>query len=574
MCFDNKCIYLGFIKLKKRSKFLKRTGRYKEIISTCIAYGFSDIIGQIPTLRKFRFLRFFVKKHNGHKLTEYSHEQRIRMLLEELGPTFIKFGQILSNRHDILSPKLIKELSLLQSSVPPFDSEIAISIVENSLGDKIENIFLDFERESKSSASISQMHRATLLDGTKVATKIKRPDIETKIKLDIDILFDIAGLLQKYVSSIAIFDPVGIVSAFQTQITNELDFNYEKNNIKRFHKFFDKNNQIHIPKVYDKYSNKDILTMEFIEGVKISEVNKEKYNFDNTIILDNLVNSMFMQIFNFSFFHADPHPGNIFIQEGNIVAFIDFGMVGIINPSVKHSLSEMIYSIYNEDYSRFSKAIISITKLKNVENFNEFNNTVYEFIQRYINLAIDEIALEDVFNEILEIIHKYNLTIDPSVSLMAKTAVILEGVCRDIDPTFKIIEKLKPLIRHYILEQFSPKSFFKQTQNIFYNGQDTLVSLPKKLNNIMDMVEDGSIEIKFNHQGIDNLSNAFDRAINKLSYSVVLASIIISSGLIVHAKLPPFIFGDIPIIGGIGFLVSGIMGFILIFTNFIRYLRR
>ncbi len=558
----------------KNKNLFKRTVRYKEIISTCIVFGFSDIISQIPVLRNFRPLYFIAKKYEGKRLTDYTHAQRIRMLLEELGPTFIKFGQILSNRQDILEPSIIKELSLLQSNVKPFDGSIALEIIESSFGDKIDNIFSYFERESNASASISQMHRATLHDGTNVAVKIKRPNIEEKIKLDIAILFDIADLLQKYVPSISIFDPVNIIDAFKNQITNELDFSYEKNNIKRFNKFFKNDNTIHIPKVYDAYCSKEVLTLEFIDGTKISDIDKSAYNFNNDIILDRLTNAMFVQIFHHNFFHADPHPGNLFVEKDNIIAFIDFGMVGIITPNIKKSLSEMIYSIYTEDFTRFSYAIINMTKLKTVNNFESFNNKIYELIQKYIDLSLDEVNIEEIFSEILSLIHKYDLTLDPSISLMAKTAVILEGVGRQLDKNFKIVDKIKPLIKDYITEQFNAKSIVKQVKNMIYSTQDIIFNLPKKINNIMSMIQEGSIEIKFNHQGVEDLANAFDRAVNRLSYSIVLASIIISSALILHAKIPPFIFGDIPIIGMLGFIVSGIMGFVLLFTQLIRYLRR
>lgn len=562
----------------KDNSFLKKTKRYKEIISTFVAFGFSDVIDRSATLSQFRPLNMAVKEYRGRKLTDYSHNERIRMLLEALGPTFIKFGQILSNRHDILSKELIKELSLLQSNVAPFDPELAKEIVERSLGDKIENLFEYFEYESKFSASISQMHRARLIDGTEVAIKIQRPGIEETIKLDIEILFDIAAQVQKHSSTIAMFNPIGIVEAFRHQIMNELDFGYEKSNIKRFNKFFKDNQTIHIPIVYDKYSNKEILTMEYIDAIKISDinssVNKDKYGFSSEIVLDRLTNAMFEQVFHLNFFHADPHPGNLFVAEGNILSFIDFGMVGVIKPNMKKTLSDMVYSIYNEDYTRFSKAILGLTNSKTVEDFDDFNNTVYGFIQKYINLSIEEINLEDAFNEIIAVINKYNLTLDGDITLMSKTAAILEGVCRKIEPNFVLMKKLRPLMKAYVRDQFRPKSILKQVQCSVYNLQDMITNLPKNLSSILAMVEDGTLEIKFNHKGIDEIANALDRAVNRLSYSIVLASMLISSALVVHAKIRPFVFGDIPIIGLVGFLLSAFMGFLLLFGHLIHYLRK
>ncbi len=564
---------MGIKLSKKDTNFINKSKRYREIISTIIAFGFSDIVDQSPVLRKLHTIQSVVKKYKGHKLTEYTHNQRIRMLLEALGPTFIKLGQILSNRHDILSKDLINELSLLQSNVPPFSPEVAKEIVERSLGDKTENLFEYFEYESKFSASISQMHRARLLDGTEVAVKVQRPNIEKTINLDIEILFDIAQQLQKHVSSISMFNPVGIVEAFKHQIKNELDFGYEKGNLKRFAKFFENEPTVHIPAIYERYCNKQILTMEFIDAVKISDVNKEEYNFDNDLVLDRLANAMFEQVFHLNCFHADPHPGNVFVKDDNIISFIDFGMVGIITPNIKKPLAEMVHGMYSENYTKLAKGILGLTVSKKVSNFDDFSNSVYQFIQKFVNMSMEELNLEEVFNEIISIINKNNLTLNSDVSLMFKTIVILEGVCRKVNPNFVLMTKIHPLMKNYIKEQFSRKSISKQAQAAAMDMHDIISNLPKTFHNIMSMVEDGTLEIKFHHKGIDKITNTINSAVNKLSFSLILASIIIASAFIIHANVAPFV-GEVSLIGFIGICIAGLMGLILLFGYIKNYFKK
>lgn len=550
--------------------FFKRTLRYKEIISIFIIFGFSDIVSQIPILKNFKPLYSLAQKYHGKPLTEYTRYQRIRMMLEELGATFVKFGQILSNRHDILDKKLIKELAKLQSEVKPFESEKVLEIIETEFGDKAENIFSYFDETPSASASISQMHKALLKSGESVAVKIKRPGIAEQINTDIEILFDIAKLIEKHVPSLAVSSPVSIVQAFKEQITKELSFTYEKNNVKRFYKYFENDKTICIPKVYDEYTSQNILTLEYIDGIKISEI-KNVPNVDVKVVTDRLVNAMLYQIFEHNFFHADPHPGNLFVMQNNVVAFIDFGMVGLITPSIKKSLVEMISSIYSEDYNRFSHAIINLTKKKEISDFESFNNRIYELIQKYISMTLEDIKLEEAFYEVIDIVHKYNLELDPYLVIMLKTAVILEGVGRYLDKDFKVIERISPFIKKYMQDRMKPTSVLKQLKTFLFDTQTTIRLMPAQINEALNTVKKGSMKIQFEHKGLEGLATMLDSVANRLSYSIVLASIIISSGLIVHAKIPPFIFGDIPIIGMAGFLISAVMGFLLIATRFVRH---
>lgn len=550
--------------------FFKRTVRYKEIISIFIIFGFSDIISQIPILKNFKPLYSLAQKYHGKPLTEYTRYQRIRMMLEELGATFVKFGQILSNRHDILDKELIKELAKLQSEVKPFESEKVLEIIETELGDKAENIFSYFDETPSASASISQMHKAVLKSGESVAVKIKRPGIAEKVNTDVEILFDIAKLIEKHVPSLAVSSPISIVQAFKEQITKELSFAYEKNNIKRFYKYFENDKTVCIPKVYDEYTSQNILTLEYIDGIKISKI-KNVPGVDVKVVTDRLVNAMLYQIFEHNFFHADPHPGNLFVIQNDVVAFIDFGMVGLITPSIKKSLVEMISAIYSEDYNRFSHAIINLTKKKEISDFESFNNKVYELIQKYISMTLEDIKLEEAFNEVIYIVHKYNLELDPYLVIMLKTAVILEGVGRYLDKDFKVIERISPFIKKYMQDRMKPTSVLKQLKTFFFDTQTTIRLMPAQINEALNTVKKGSMKIQFEHKGLEGLAAMLDSVANRLSYSIVLASIIISSGLIVHAKIPPFIFGDIPIIGMGGFLISAVMGFFLIATRIVRH---
>ena len=555
----------------KRYSKLKRT---KEIISILIAYGFNDLLYVTPILNIIgRPLSKVKIKHKGKYINELTRGEKIRYAFEELGTTFIKLGQILSSRKDLIPKDIIDELSKLQDNVAFFDEKESVRIIEEELELPISKAFQSFEYKPVASASISQVHKAVLHDGTEVAIKVKRPNIDSKVLVDIEIISWITELIEKYSEDFALLKPRKLIRTFSIQLQRELDFTYEKNNLLKFYNYFINNPKIKIPQVYKDYSTKNILTMEFIKGINVAEV-KDNPKFDNVEIVSEIASSMLEQIFMINFFHADPHPGNIFILENNVVCYIDFGMVGAVPPSIKESLLNIISSLSSDNYSKLAYSILELCENKEISNFEDFEDRIFLFVNSYINMPLSDIDIEQIFNEIITILRDYNLSISSNLMMIFKSLIVLEGLGRTLNRDFKIMEHLKPFTQKYMKEQISPNNMVKQFKNILLDYSTVLKNMPSDISGLISIIKKGGMKIILEHKGLDALSNTLDKLADRLSYSIVLASLIISSALIIVAKIPP-LFNGIPIIGMIGFGLSALFGFLMIIARFVRaYMNR
>lgn len=551
----------------KGKKALNRT---KEIISVIMAYGFKDIIAVTPILKLVKNpIQKFNVKYKGVDLRSYTRGQRIRMACEELGTTFVKLGQILSNRSDILPKDIIEELKKLQNNVKPFDEKEAVAIVEQELQKPINEAFQSFDTTPKASASISQVHIAVLKTGEKVAIKIKRPNIEENILNDIEIITWLSSILEKYNEEFALIRPEKLIKAFKNQLLQELDFNFEKNNTIKFQKFFKNNKNIKIAKIYEEYSTKNILTMEYIEGIKISDISPEDTRYDRKKLVSIGVDCVLEQIFKLGFFHADPHPGNLMALDNNVLCFLDFGMIGFIPPTSKEAFSSLIMSINNADYINLSKAVLDLCDHSEIQNMEDFNMAIFMLINKYIDMPLENINIEDIFNELISIIREFRLMLSGNIMLLIKSLIVLEGVGRDLDKDLKLVEHIKPFAFKYVKEQLKPDNLLKQSRNLINDYFHVLKNVPSDLGEVISLMKKGNIRIQLEHKKLDTLANTLDSLGDRLSYSIVLASLIISSGLIIATKMPPLIHG-ISLVGLVGFLLSGIMGFIMIISRFIR----
>ncbi|TXJ44676.1 ABC1 kinase family protein [Brachyspira pilosicoli] len=551
----------------KGKKSLNRT---KEIISVIMAYGFKDIIAVTPILKLVKNpIQKFNVKYKGVDLRSYTRGQRIRMACEELGTTFVKLGQILSNRSDILPKDIIDELKKLQNNVKPFDEKEALAIVEQELQKPISEAFESFDTTPKASASISQVHTAVLKTGEKVAIKIKRPNIEENILNDIEIITWLSSILEKYNEEFALIRPEKLIKAFKNQLLQELDFNFEKNNTIKFQKFFKNNKNIKIAKIYENYSTKNILTMEYIEGIKISDISPDDTRYDRKKLVSIGVDCVLEQIFKLGFFHADPHPGNLMALDNNVLCFLDFGMIGFIPPTSKEAFSSLIMSINNADYINLSKAVLDLCDHSEIQNMEDFNMAIFMLINKYIDMPLENINIEDIFNELISIIREFRLMLSGNIMLLIKSLIVLEGVGRDLDKDLKLVEHIKPFAFKYVKEQLKPDNLLKQSRNLINDYFHVLKNVPSDLGEVISLMKKGNIRIQLEHKKLDTLANTLDSLGDRLSYSIVLASLIISSGLIIAAKMPPLING-ISLVGLVGFLLSGIMGFIMIISRFIR----
>ena len=549
---------------------MRYINRAREIISIIMAYGFRDIIAMTPILKIIKNPIDKINiKYKGVDLRNFSRGERIRMACEDLGTTFIKLGQILSNRNDILPKDITDELSKLQNHVKPFDEKEAINIIETELGKKIDEVFESFDTKPKASASISQVHIGILKNGEKVAVKVKRPNIEENILEDIEVIIWLSNIIEKYNEEFALMQPQKLIAAFKSQLLQELDFNFEKNNTLKFARYFKDNKNIKIAKIYEEYSTKSILTMEYIDGVKISDISPDDERYDRKKLVSIGIDAVLEQIFMLGFFHADPHPGNLMALENNVLCFLDFGMIGFIPPNSKDAFSALIMSISSADYLALSKSILDLCYHSEIKNIDEFNMAIFILVNKYIDMSLDNINIEDVFNELISIIRDFRLTLPSNIMLLMKSLIVLEGVARNLDKDVKLIEHIKPFAFRYVKEQIKPNNILKQAKKLIVDYSHILRELPADFGDLVSVMKKGSMKIQLEHKNLESLANTLDGLADRLSYSIVLASLIMASALIIASKMPPLFHGT-SIVGMIGFVISAIMGFIMIISRFIK----
>lgn len=539
--------------------------RYQQVVGVLIRHGYYDFVDNSNLLRFVKFRQRYMPEgvflKDDEKLT---HWQRIKLVLEELGPAYIKLGQFVSNRPDLLPQDLCTELETLLDAVPPFDSSQAVKIIEKEFGARISKIFKEFNETPFSSASIAQVHRAELHDGTNVAVKIQRPGIKKVIWADLEIMVEIATLLEKYVSGMDVINPVGIVKEFRESIIEELDFMNEAGNIEKFTRKFGKDKRVYFPKVYKEYTTTHVLTMEMVEGVSLSKIKEgtdPKYNLD--LIATTLSDLLMEQVFEHGYFHGDPHQGNIIILENNVICFIDFGQVGVLSPRNRQVLREIITGLVQRDPRKVTGATMKLSTNSEIINREQFENQVFKIIDKYADVTLHNLNLSKFFNDLFKLIVNSKLMIPSDLYLLGKAITSLEGTLRKIKPDFNIIEHIEPFVRKMILENINPYNIFKDIYGSLSEYSELFRNFPGGIRDIINQLKNRNIRIQFEHKGLEPMLLKHDQISNRISFSIIASSLIIGSSLIIHAKIPPLIFG-ISFLGLFTFIFALLMSVLLL----------
>jgi ubiquinone biosynthesis protein len=537
--------------------------RYRDIANILFKHGLGYVI-DILGFREFLSYRMKFFKREKAKLP-LSLAQRIRMVLEELGPTFIKFGQLLSTRSDIIPAEIIKELEKLQDDVPPFSFEDVKTQIQNELGGSISEFFSEFEKKTLAAASIGQVHRAVLKNGENVVVKVQRPGIEKIVERDLDVLFDIARIAERRTEIGKIYSLTELVEEFARIIKEEMDYTREGRNADKFRKNFSNLNYIQIPKVYWQFTTKRVLTMEMVKGIKISNITKIKeMGFDSNLIAEKLARVFLKQVLIDGFFHGDPHPGNIFITEKGQIALMDFGVVGRIDDDLKFRFVNLILDIIKKDTDSIARDVLQIGIIKRKVDFRELKKDIREIFQKYSELPLIEISIGESLREVMGLAYKYNVVIPSDLTLLAKTTITLEGIIKNLSPAVSLIEMAEPFGRELIKERFSLRYIKRRTMENISELSIVLSSIPIKIHSILEKMEEGKIRLNLQHTNLDKLISKLDIISNRLSFSIIVASLIVGSSLIAQRSPNSFLWG-LPV-AEIGFIMAGIMGFWLLIS--------
>lgn len=489
-------------------------------------------------------------------------EERVRLFLEELGPTFIKLGQFASTRADILPAELLKELEKLQDNVPPFSSEEAIQIVEYELGDTVDALFGDFNENPLAAASIGQVHNAVLKTGESVAIKIQRPNIREKIFADLEILQDLASLAEHQLEWAARYQLKDIIKEFSRSLRAELDYTNEGLNAEKIANQFKKQSNVRIPEIYWDYTTKQVLTMEFIHGTKL---NKEQALIDRHIKLDvfakRLVDTMFHQIFIEGFFHGDPHPGNIMVMPGEEVVLIDFGSVGRLSPDMKKHLSSFVIALMRQDTERLIKAINHMGIIPHDVDMQQLRADIDLLREKYYDVPLSQVSLGDAINDLFTVTYYHHIHLPSDLALLGKTLLTIEGIVTRLDPKLSIVKMAEPFGKQLIKERYHPKKIADHLLGDIGEYTEVVSDLPETIKELRSIIKNGKVRFELNIPGLNQTLKKLDQISNRLSFSIVLLSFsIIMTGLIVGSAIirQSNVLWNVPVIE-VGFVVATLM---------------
>lgn len=534
--------------------------RFQKIINTLVKHGFGQLIHDLGIEEITRFLPFHARRREKKDLKGLSKAVRFRMVLEELGPTFIKFGQLLSTRADIIPADYINELKRLQDQVPSFPLNQVKEVVEKELKYPLEILFEKFDEDPLAAASIAQVHRATLPGGEEVVVKIQRPGIKKTIAIDLAILEEMALLLDKYTTVGKFYNFSDIVEEFRHILEQELNFYQEGRNAERFKKNFWGDKKVYIPKIYWSYTTPKILTMEYIDGVKLN--NKEglqREGFSNRKIVENLSTAFLKQFLWHGFFHGDPHPGNIGVLKGEVLYFMDFGSAGHLNEDQRRNLGKLLLGFLFKNQEQVMNAIMNLGIASEIKNKKMLRLELERLQEKYFDVPLKEIHFGQAMHELMEISFRQHIRLPAEFTLLAKTFLTLEGLIAELDPDYSIAELVKPFVKEFERQQFSGKkialNFYKHLNRYLY----LLEIFPERLISLLEKGAGGSVKLKVEVEEKEQFLNRLNNMINRISFSIVLASIIVGLCLMLQFT-ETTLFRRFPL-AEMGLILAGLMGF-------------
>lgn len=538
--------------------------RFNHILRIFVRYGYKDIVSYLIETRRFPLLQKLIPRATMRSARKYSKYEKMRLVCEELGPTFIKFGQILSNRSDLLPAELIIQLEKLQDSVPPQAGSVSRQVIESELKKPLEELFAWYETEAFASASMAQVHKATLKTGEKVAIKVQRPEIRAIIIEDIKIMYMLAGIFERRIPSLKSFDPPGLVRNFEESIMKELDFIHESISIQRFaHNITEDahDNTTHVPKVYKEFTSGKVLTMEFISGIKVTDSKiLESNGYDRKEIARKLAVTYIKQVFEYGFFHADPHPGNILVLPNGHICFLDFGMMGSILPRDVETLGHLFLAVRSKDVKKIIRSLMQMSDATAIRDMRSLEYEINEFICNYSVASIHENEMSNVLLQLKDIIVRYDLKVPSHFFLLARSMVTIEGLIRNLDPTIDMLEIAQPYLLSSIAKKLNPFKLGMKVLNGLYEMANYMEEFPNDLKNAVRRINTGKVNVNLNHQGIDPLVHTLNRTTKQIASALVIAALLGGSALFIINKIGPFWFGYSRY-GVIGILIAAILGY-------------
>ncbi|HLC49952.1 MAG TPA: AarF/ABC1/UbiB kinase family protein [Candidatus Nanoarchaeia archaeon] len=539
--------------------------RFNEILVVLFEEGFDFLIGKIGLGDKIPFTSKLKPRKAKEKMKP---EVMLRKTLERLGPTFVKFGQLLSVRPDLVPKEYAKELEKLQDHVEQFSFNEVKQIMEEQLGKKLDDVFSQFEKKPIASASISQVHKGVLKTGETVAVKVQRPNIRNLMETDIEIMSYFAGLLEKEVENLRRFKPSKIVAEFKDWTERELDFKLEARNAKRFLQNFKDSNTVKIPKIYDEFSSERVLTMEFIDGLELHDIDGiKKKGLDFNTLITNGFDAILKQVFIDGIFHADPHPGNILALKDNRVAFVDFGIVGYFDDKLKEKCVDLFYGTVMQDEETILETMLSMG-METDTDYEQLKSDIGFVMQPLKESQMKDIKISRIIEEVLDIGLRHQIKVPAPFVLFGKTIITLEGIALEYDPDFKLLENSKPFMEKLIAKRSNPMYVMKSFAHNMHRYKKFVEEFPEKAEKALDKIQRGTIKVDINDTDIKKLALELDRSSNRVAYGLLIAALLITSAILMNIEKGPTIIG-IPILSFFSFVFASFFVFVL-FISIVR----
>ncbi len=538
----------------------RNVNRYRQILAVLLKYGFGDLVDLLKLDRYVAAGLQLISRRQPIRVEKLTRPQGLRMALEELGPTYIKLGQILSTRPDLVPVDFLQELSKLQDKVPPFPASAARRIIEAELGAKLGELFVRFDDAPLASASIGQVHRARLKNGREVALKVQRPGIQRVIEVDLEIMLHLATLMEHHIAELAFHRPIKIVEEFARTLEKELDYLLEAANMERAAFNFSGDATTCIPAVHRELSTARILTTALIRGIKVSDIERlDAAGLDRTLITSRGADILLRMIFEHGFFQADPHPGNIFVLPGNVICLIDFGMVGSVDRLTRETFGDLLDGIVKKDTTQVARVLLQLTDWEEEPDSRAFETDITEFMAYHIFRPLREVRVGKLIQHLLELSARHRLLIPPNIFLMMKSLATVEGVARMLDPGFDIFGRAAPFIHTILQQRYSPERLSAEAFQMTADLVKFTRRFPQDLLDIARLARRQQLCLKIENRGLDRTLATHDQISNRLSFSIIIAALIVGSALIVISQIPPLFYG-ISLIGIIGFTAAALMG--------------
>lgn len=532
--------------------------RFDEIIKIFRKYDFDKVLGQ-TTRNKISPFR---SDADNKELLKEDFPERLRLMLQELGTTFIKFGQLLASRPDLVGERISEELSQLHDDNPPVSYEEIKEMIETQLGGKIGDLFEEFSENALATASIAQVHEATLPTGEKVAVKVQKPNVDEIVETDLSIMKFIANESDRFNTSIKHLNLPAVLHEFDKSIHKEMDFDSELMNIRHLNDNFKYNDKIIVPVTYPDYSTEKVLTMEYVEGVKLSDVivgDDPKYN--KILIADRIVRSYFQQLFIDGFFHADPHPGNIFVSDDNAICYIDFGMMGVLDEDFRQDLAELMIYFSDRNIDGLINQLIRMDILNEKTDINILKSDLNDLFAKYYGVELSR--FNGIIEDLLFLMQKFDVRLPNEFVLMARGLSMVENTGLRLDPDIDVVALLKPFARKLMVQRYNPIKMASNAKNSFFAFEHVLRALPSLISKTIYKVEEGEVTVNIEVKHISEIAN-------QLSLAIIIAALLVGSSLVMLIDVGPR-FYEMPVLGFVGFTISLVLGVFTVVRYFIEF---